>query len=424
MHILLIHQVFVRPEDPGGTRHYDFARYLAEKGHRVTVLAGTRGYLTGERLAADRLEAPFPGLEIVRCGVAGSERRGFAWRTIGYFSFMLSSFWAGLRTAGVDVLWGTSPPIFQGWTAWLLARLKGRRWLLEVRDLWPEFAVQVGALRNRRLIALSEWLEGFLYRHSDQIVVNSPGFVEHLQGVGVGGKEILIVPNGVNLHSARPTGLGEHPEGLGQDDAAPTTAEGASTPGSLLRETHGLEGKFIALYTGAHGMANDLSQLVHAASTLKQDPRIVIVLVGDGAEKAALQNQARAKQLNNLIFLPPVEKASVPALLAEADCGIAVLKAIPMFATTYPNKVFDYMASKLPVVVAIDGAIREVVEEAGAGIYVTPGDGAEVGEAIRRLAEDPKLAREMGRNGRAYVGARFDRRELAGKMEEILLTLG
>ncbi len=417
MHILLIHQVFIRPEDPGGTRHYDFARYLVEKGHRVTVLAGTRGYLTGEPLSADRRETPLPGLEIVRCGVAGGERRGFAWRTIGYFSFMLSSFWAGLRTAGVDVLWGTSPPIFQGWTAWLLARSKGRPWLLEVRDLWPEFAVQVGALRNRRLIALSEWLEGFLYRQSDQIVVNSPGFVEHLRSVGVGGKEILIVPNGVNLNSAMPKGLGEH-------EAPPTTTEGASTPGSLLRETHGLEGKFIALYTGAHGMANDLSQLVHAASTLKQDPRIVIVLVGDGAEKAALQNQAQAKQLNNLIFLPPVEKASVPALLAEADCGIAVLKAIPMFTTTYPNKVFDYMASKLPVVVAIDGVIREVVEEAGAGIYVTPGDGAEVGEAIRRLADDPELARGMGRNGRAYVEARFDRRELAGKMEEVLLALG
>ncbi len=417
MHILLIHQVFVRPEDPGGTRHYDFARYLAEKGHRVTVLAGTRGYLTGERLAADRLETPFPGLEIVRCGVAGSERRGFTWRTIGYFTFMLSSFWAGLRTAGVDVLWGTSPPIFQGWTSWLLARLKRRRWLLEVRDLWPEFAIQVGALRNRGLIALSEWLEGFLYRHSDQIVVNSPGFVEHLQGVGVGGKDILIVPNGVDLDSAMPPGRGE-------DDAAPSTAEGTSSPGSLLRGTHGLEGKFIALYTGAHGMANDLSQLVHAASTLKQDPRIVIVLVGDGAEKAALQHQARARQLDNLIFLPPVEKASVPELLAEADCGIAVLKAIPMFTTTYPNKVFDYMAAALPVVVAIDGAIREVVEEAGAGIYVTPGSGEEIGKAIRRLADDPELSRGIGRNGRKYVEARFDRRELAGKMEEILLTLG
>jgi glycosyltransferase involved in cell wall biosynthesis len=398
VHILLIHQVFVRPEDPGGTRHYDFARYLVGKGHRVTVLAGTRSYLTGERLAAGGYETPLPDLRIVRCGVLGGKRRGFAWRTVGYFSFMLSSFWAGLRTKEVDVLWGTSPPIFQAWTAWLLARLKGKRWLLEVRDLWPEFAIQVGA------------------RHSDQIVVNSPGFVGHVQDVGAGAKEIQIVPNGVDLI-----------EGVIGDMEASRETSGAAkdaiSHGALLRETHGLGGKFIALYAGAHGMANDLSQLVDAAAVLQQDPRIAIVMVGDGPEKNALQERARAEQLNNLIFLPPVEKASVPALMNEADCGIAVLKAIPMFATTYPNKVFDYMASELPIVLAIDGVIRQVVEAAEAGVYVTPGDGAEIGEAVRRLADDPKFAKDMGHKGKKYVELHFDRLEMAGKMEEILLTL-
>jgi glycosyltransferase involved in cell wall biosynthesis len=416
VHILLIHQVFVRPDDPGGTRHYDFARYLVEKGHRVTVLAGTRSYLTGERLSAVRHETPLPGLRIVRCGVLGGQRRGFAWRTVGYFSFMLSSFWAGLRTTEVDVLWGTSPPIFQAWTAWLLARLKGKRWLLEVRDLWPEFAIQVGALRNRGLISLSEWLEGFLYRHSDQIVVNSPGFVEHLQNVGAGAKVIHVVPNGVDL-------VGNGPGDVETSQESTGAAKDALSLSALLRETHGLGGKFIALYAGAHGMANDLSQIVDAATVLQQDPRIVIVMVGDGPEKIALQERARAEQLNNLIFLPPVEKASVPALMNEADCGIAVLKAIPMFTTTYPNKVFDYMASELPIVLAIDGVIRQVVESAEAGVYVTPGDGAEMGQAIRRLADDPELAMGMGRKGKKYVEAHFDRLKMAGKMEEILITL-
>jgi glycosyltransferase involved in cell wall biosynthesis len=326
---------------------------------------------------------------------------------------MLSSFWAGLRTAGVDALWGTSPPIFQAWTVWLLARLKGKRWLFEVRDLWPEFAVQVGALSNRWLIALSEWLERFLYRHSDRIIVNSPGFVQHLKSVGVGQKEILVVSNGVDLEAA---GL----KGRTNGSAESTTAENSD---HLLRETHGLEGKFIALYAGAHGMANDLSQLVTAASALQQDPRIVIVLVGDGPEKERLQVRAHAEQLNNLIFLPPVEKSSVPALMAEADCGIAVLKAIPMFTTTYPNKVFDYMAAELPVVLGIDGAIRQVVEDSRAGIFATPGDGAEIGAAIQRLADDPQSARKMGQNGRNYIEKNFDRREHAAKMEEILVAL-
>ena len=406
MHILLIHQVFVRPGDPGGTRHYDFARHLIEKGHRVTVLAGNRSYLTGELLPTPRRESPFAGLEIVRCGVVGPVQRGFVWRTVGYFSFMLTSFWAGMRTAGVDALWATSPPIFQAWTAWLVARLKRKRWLLEVRDLWPEFAVQVGALRNRGLIAMSEWLERFLYRRSDQIVVNSPGFVEHMKEVGVGEKQIKVIPNGV---------------AFGSDNGSGPSLR--SSKGSMLRESHGLQGKFIALYAGAHGMANDLSQLVAAAAAVQQDPRIAIVLVGDGPEKAELQSQAHRRQLSNLIFLPPVEKARVTALFEDADCGIAVLKAIPMFTTTYPNKVFDYMASGLPVVLAIDGVIRQVVEEAGAGIAVSPGDGTEIGQAIQRMADAPAMVAEMGKKGREYVAEHFDREDMAHEMEQIFLGL-
>ncbi len=413
MHILLIHQVFVRPEDPGGTRHFDFARHFVDNGHQVTVLAGTRSYLTGQPLPAARRESPLPGMEIIRCGVAGGTRRGFAWRTLGYFSFMLSSFWAGLTTSGVDVLWGTSPPIFQGWTAWLLARLKRKGWVLEVRDLWPEFAVQVGALKNRTLIALSEWLERFLYRRSDAIVVNSPGFVDHVRSVGIGEKEIHVIPNGVDLNlSSRSTQSG--------DGSDPTAIEEGD---SLLRDVHGLAGKFIALYAGAHGMANDLSQVLDAAAWLLEDPRIAIVLVGDGPEKQSLQQRAQREQLNNLMFLPPLDKASINTLLAEADCGIAVLKAIPMFTTTYPNKVFDYMAAGIPVVAAIDGAIRQVIEDGKAGIYVTPGAGSEIGKAIQRFADDPQATQQMGQNGRRYVEMYFDRSLHASKMQEVLLAL-
>lgn len=428
MHILLIHQVFVRPQDPGGTRHYDFARILIEKGHRVTVLAGTRSYLSGEMLPVERREEPVPGLRIIRCGVIGEPRRsksvgaapspngrtrlprsgqrtnGFAWRTLGYFSFVFSSLWRGLRTRDVDVVWGTTPPLFQAWTAWLLARLKRRPWLLEVRDLWPDFAVEVGALRNPALISLSRWLERFLYRHADRIVVNSPGFTSHIVSVADTTAEITFIPSGVDVQWIVPPNEG-------------------SAPDSMLREPHGLQGKFIALYSGAHGMANDLSQVLDAAQDLREDPRIVIILIGDGAEKATLQKQASTRGLANLLFLPPVEKAHMPELLHEADCGIAVLRAIPMFTTTYPNKVFDYMAAGLPVVLAIDGEIRKVVDAADAGIFAQPGDGQQIGHAIRRLADDPSKAREMGRNGRTIIQEGFDRSKFAAEMLDLFLSL-
>ncbi len=400
MHILLIHQVFVRPEDPGGTRHYEFAHHLVQHSHRVTVLAGTRSYLTGQRLRTPRRQQLEPGLEVVRCWALGGRHRGAAWRTVGFLSFTLSSLWQGLRVQDVDLIWGTSPPLFQAWSAWALAKLKRVPWLLEIRDLWPAFAIATGALRNRVLIALSRWLERFLYRRAPRIVVNSPGFTEYLEQAGAEAGRLTAVPNGV-------------------DTASFTVTAGSDA----LRAAHGLQGKFVALYAGAHGLANDLWQVLQAAQTLKQDPGIVFVFLGDGAEKTALIEHAQAHQLRNVLFLPPAPKDRVPGILAEADCGIATLKPLQMFTTTYPNKVFDYLAAGKPVVLAIDGVIRQLVEQAGAGVYVQPGDGAALGQAVQRLRDQPELAKRMGRHGRQFVVEHYDRKLLSEQMQAVLERL-
>src|SRR5512143_1267935 len=174
MHILIIHQAFASLQEPGGTRHYELARLLAKRGHRVTVIASPVSYITGE--ASAPTDEATAGVEILRAPVYSAHHRSFLHRMVAFFSFMASAFWLGLKVKGVDVVWGTSPPIFQGVSAWALARLKGVRFLFEVRDLWPQFAVAVGVLRNPLLIRASEWLESFLYRHADRLVVNSPGF--------------------------------------------------------------------------------------------------------------------------------------------------------------------------------------------------------------------------------------------------------
>ena len=221
-------------------------------------------------------------VRILRASVYSAHHKSFVHRVFAFISFMASSFWLGLGVKNVDVVWGTSPPIFQGVTAWALARLKGAKFLFEVRDLWPQFAIAVGVLTNPILIRMSEWLERFLYRHADRVMVNSPGFREHVEGRGA--KRVELVPNGADPSMFDP-----------------------ADEGKSFRQSHKLEDKFVALYAGAHGMSNDLGVVLDAAKML-EDTNVQIVLLGDGKEKANLQAQAEEMGLTNVTFAPSVPK--------------------------------------------------------------------------------------------------------------------
>lgn len=422
MHILLIHQAFAALDQPGGTRHHELAEHLAGRGHRVTVVASPVSYLTGQREQGTSEVQQHGAVEIRRAFTYPALHRSFFHRLLSFFSFMFSSFWHGLQVRNVDLVWGTSPPLFQGFTAWLLARLKRCPFLFEVRDLWPAFAVQVGVLRQPLLIRLSEWLEGFLYRKADLVVVNSPGFIPHVRARGA--RRIELVSNGSDPRMFDP-----------------------ALDGSAFRRQHGLEGSFVVMYAGAHGLSNDLGIVLQAAAlansslaagrenaaklTSHQDagqavnpptppPEIVFVLLGDGKEKPALQAQAREMGLTNLLFLPALPKSGMPLALAAADACLAILKPLPLYSTVYPNKVFDYMAAGRPVLLAIDGAIREVVEGAQAGLFVPPGDPQALASAALQLACDPRLVREMGRNARCCVEEHFDRAQLAEQFARLV----
>ncbi len=399
MHILLIHQAFAALDEPGGTRHHELARYLAQKGHKVTVIASPVSYLTGNgQQKRVRKQVDDLGVTIIRSYTLPVLHRSFVWRIFGFLSFMVSSFVNGLFVRKVDLVWGTTPPIFQGPTAWLLARLKGVPFLLEVRDLWPAFAVAVGVLKNKTLIRLSEWLERFLYKHADLVMVNSPGYIEHVKARGA--REVALIPNGA-------------------DPAMFDPAE----DGAAFRQAQGLEDRFVVLYAGAHGLSNDLDVVLDAAALLKDNPAIRIVFLGDGKEKPRLQIRATEMGLTNVLFLPPVPKSAMAEALAASDACLAILKPIELYKTTYPNKVFDYMAAGRPVILAIDGVVRQVIEEAQAGISVTPGDPVSMAKAITDLASNPAKCRKMGKNGRLAIENKFSRIELAEKFTALLETM-
>jgi glycosyltransferase involved in cell wall biosynthesis len=400
MHILIIHQAFASLNEPGGTRHYEFARLLASRGHTVTVIASPVSYLTGTPSQPFPLQNELGGekkegrLEILRASVYGGHHKSFIHRVLAFFSFMLSSFWIGLGVKHVDLVWGTSPPIFQGFTAWALAKIKRVPFLFEVRDLWPQFAVAVGVLKNPVLISLSEWLERFLYHRADRVMVNSPGFLEHVKSRGA--MRVELIPNGADPAMFDP-----------------------KNEGAEFRQNHNLEHKFVAIYAGAHGMSNDLNVVLDSARLLA-DTNVQIVLLGDGKEKAALQQRVQDLKLSNVTFLPSVPKNEMSAVLAGTDACIAILKPLEEYKQTYPNKVFDYMAAGRPLVLAIDGVIRAVVEAAGCGLFAEPGNAVAISAAIRRLAEDKIEARKMGLKGRKYLEDNFSREKVADQLMNVL----
>lgn len=387
MHILLIHQAFAAIDEPGGTRHHEFARLLASQGHQVSIIASRVSYLTGSKQKVDKVINEMDGKIIIhRAFTYSAHHKSFFHRLLSFFTFMVFSFFNAMRIKNVDIVWGTSPPIFQSLTAFVVARIKGARYLLEIRDLWPDFAVAVGVLKNKFLISLSQWLENFLYRHADQVIVNSPGYIQHVENRGA--RRVSLIPNGADESFF-------------------------SSDGSLeLRRSFAWQDKFVILYAGAHGMSNDLRTVLRAAKLLESQDNILFAFLGDGKEKQHLIDESIALDLHNVQFLNPVPKTEIAAYFQAANACLAILKPIEMYKTTYPNKVFDYMAAGKPIVLAIDGVIRKVVEKAQCGLFCQPGNPEAIANVVTQLNAMTESKREaLGARGRHYLQKHFDRKK-------------
>jgi len=402
MNILLIHQAFVSPHEAGGTRHYELAQHCTDHGHHFTIVASDVSYLSGERMVKKGgiiSEQNIKGIHVLRVYTCRALHRSFVWRVITFVSFMLTSILAGLRVKHPDIVMGTSPPIFQAVSAWIIAKLRRCPFLLEIRDLWPDFAIDMGVLTNPLLIRLSRGLEKSLYRVATHIVVNSPAYRDYLLRQGISKRKITVIPNGV-------------------DSRMFTEQKG----GQEFRRQWNLDGEFIVAYAGALGMANDIQMVLRAAKRLKHERQIHFLLVGDGKERENLECIAGDWGLKNVTFTGPLPKTEMPSVLSASDACLAILKDIPMFRTTYPNKVFDYMAATRPTVLAIDGVIRDVVENSNGGVFVPPGDPELLANAVLRLEKNRQNAKAMGLNARKYVTEHFERNEQARQFVRLVET--
>jgi glycosyltransferase involved in cell wall biosynthesis len=402
MRILFLHQSFQSLKDGGSGRGNDFARRLAERGHTVTCLAGTFNYLTARvpREFKGRLSVreQLDGYEVLRAWTYEGYHKGFGHRLLTLMSFMLTSIVVGIREPRPDVIAPCTPPFFLGITGYVLSLWHRAPLVYEVRDLWSEVAFQLGIVKNQWVIAAVRKLERFLYSRSRFIVINSPGFIKPLESMGVAADRIRLIPNGVDLDEFRPL---------------PAERE-------RVRSENSWDGKFVVMYAGSLGMANGLNMMLEAAALMREIADVLFVLVGDGQQRAELEASARTRQLTNVQFMGAVPKQRIPELLAGADAGVATLLDIPLFRTTYPNKVFDYMACAKPTLIAIDGVIREVIDASRGGLFVPPQDAAALVDGVRWLRQNPEEASAMGARALSYVREHFDRRNAEVLMANLI----
>lgn len=414
MKILLLHQFFLEEDDSGGSRWNEMSKIWADKGHNITVLAGMMHY--GGSKKAQKYKGKYvinvkQGLiDVWRCNVSESYNVNFFGRLVAYFSFVFSSLYAGVfKLKGkYDLIVVTSPPLFIGISGYLLSRIKGIPFVFEVRDLWPESAIDSGIVSNKILIRISFWLEEFLYNKAVLINVLTPAFKEILIAKkNVNPDKIIYIPNAANFSIS--------------DDYL------ENFDVNQFKKEHYLDGdKFIVTYVGAHGVANQLDQVLDTAKIMGET-NVLFLLIGQGMEKERLMEKAVAMKLSNVRFIDPVPKSEIFKYILASDVGASVLKKIDTFKTVYSNKTFDYMSCKKPTVIAIDGVSRELIEKSQAGLYVEPEDPSDFKRKLMIYMKNPDLKKKHGVNGYAYAKTNFDREILANsyliKLKEVKIVL-
>ena len=404
MSILFLSHYFPPEVNAPASRTIEHCREWVKAGHRVTVVTCAPNHPHGQVYEGYRnrlwQRERIDGIDVVRLWTYIAANKGFAKRTLNYVSYMITAIMAAPFLAKSDVVVSTSPQFFNGLAGYVVSRLKRAPWVLEIRDLWPESILAVGAISNRHVIRFLEWLELFAYRKADRIVPVTDAFKDYMVRKGVPADKIVVIKNGVDLTRYVPA----------QADQA-------------LIDELGVRGKFVASYFGTHGMAHKLDTVLDAAERLRTHDDIVFLLVGDGAERDRLLATKEARGLCNVIMLPQQPKERMPALWALSDVSMVLLSRSDLFKTVIPSKMFESMAMERPILLGVHGESRGIIEAGDAGLSIEPENAAALAEAVRALKDDPAKRTQLGASGRRHVQANFDRRRLAADFLDLLAGL-
>jgi glycosyltransferase involved in cell wall biosynthesis len=407
--ILYISQYFPPEMGAPAARAAELAHHWAGAGHDVSVLTGFPNHPTGVvppewrgRLRRMAYHEKADGVNIYRTWLWPLPNRKSHERVRNYASFCLSAALRGLTLPRPDVIIASSPQLLVGLSGWWLGLTRRARFVFEVRDLWPESLAAVGigdkdSFLHRTLAAIAK----FLYRRSDRIVVVTPAFKEYLiEHWRVPAEKIDIVENGVETE---------------------LFASAPQASSQALRQQLGAHSRFVTSYIGTIGNAHGLETLLTAAAPLQhQNPDVLFLVIGEGAEKERIKSLAQSRGLTNVRFLDQQPRQQIPAFISASDACLVLLKKTDVFKTVIPTKMLEFMSCARPVILGVDGQAREIVQQAGSGIVIEPENADALRAAIQQLAANRGLATSLGRKGREYIVQNFSRARTAEKYIEVL----
>jgi glycosyltransferase involved in cell wall biosynthesis len=393
--ILYMSHYFPPEVNAPAVRVSELAQRWAECGADVTVLTcfpnHPSGIIPREYRGMWRCRERRGMINVIRTYVYAAANKGFLKRIFNYLSFMFSSVLFGAwMVKKPDILIATSPQFFVAVAGYLVSRIRRCKFVFEVRDLWPEEIVAVGAIRNKFVIKALEALEMFLYRRADLIVAVAQGTIDVLKERGIPESKLALVPNGVDIDFFQ-----------------------SASNGRRVREQLNLDGKFVVGYIGTHGMAHKLETVLQAAHQLREHDGIRFLFVGDGAEKAKLVKLADDMKLSNVLFHDQIAREAIPDYYAACDLCLAPLRKAELFTKNIPSKIYEIMAAGRPVIISTEGESRRIVEMSGAGLGACPEDSDDLANQIIALRDNEGLRLAMGRNGLAFVLANSSRTRLA-----------
>jgi glycosyltransferase involved in cell wall biosynthesis len=378
-------------------RTFEHARHWASMGHDVTVITGFPNHPTGiirpEYRGRVVKRENIDGIELLRTWVYCTANKGFFKRILNFFSFFFSSLIFGsLLSKRPDVVIGTSPQFFCAVSAYLLSIIKRVPFVFEVRDIWPQSAVELGALKNPLIIKALEAIELHLYRRAQLIIVVAESTKPYLLRKGIAGQKIKCIPNGI--------------------DADYFELSGAEAPEKLLDKLD-LRGRFIVSYIGTHGMSHALDVVLHAARQLQVDTGVHFLFVGEGAEKENLKRLAAELSLSNVTFIHEQPRDGLPSYYRASDVSLVPLRRLPVFKKVLPSKLFELMGAGCPIICSVEGEAADLVTRAEAGLCIEAENRESLIAAISSLRAAPGLRRQLGLNGQRFAKTHYLRSALA-----------